>query len=165
MKTDTFFLQDGGSIPNHPALPLVIYKEALKGRLEQAEQIVNQNHWTNSWAGGVFQQHHYHSNTHEVLVVIKGSATIQFGGEEGVSISVQKGDAAVIPAGTGHKNIDSSSDFTVIGAYPDGRQYDLKTGKPGERTEAIERIKRVPLPDRDPITGKREPLLDIWQKA
>ncbi|EIM10284.1 hypothetical protein UY9_12799 [Bacillus atrophaeus C89] len=100
-----------------------------------------------------------------MLVVIKGSATIQFGGEEGVSISVQEGDAAVIPAGTGHKNIDSSSDFTVIGAYPDGRQYDLKTGKPGERTEAIERIKRVPLPDRDPITGKREPLLDIWQKA
>ncbi len=31
MKTETFFLQDGGSIPNHPALPLVIYKEALKG--------------------------------------------------------------------------------------------------------------------------------------
>lgn len=50
----------------------------------------------------------------------------------------------------------------MIGAYPDGSWYDMKTGKPDERAAALENIEQAVLPALDPVTGKREPLLDIW---
>lgn len=77
---------------------------------------------------------------------------IQFGGEKGAAIPFKSGDAVVIPAGVGHKKLSASSDFTVIGAYPGGVQYDMKTGEPNEREEAVKQIKQVSLPANDPIT-------------
>src|SRR5437870_8580248 len=36
------------------------------------------------------------------------------------NLDVQSGDVIVIPAGVAHQKLDASSDFAVVGAYPDG---------------------------------------------
>ncbi|OUL07042.1 cupin domain-containing protein [Bacillus spizizenii] len=161
-RTQTYFFQEDGRIPNHPDFPLVVYQNALKDT-GQAERIVNRHGWSNR-SGSVFPYHHYHSNTHEVLIAVRGEAVIQFGGEKGAAIPFKSGDAVVIPAGVGHKKLSSSADFTVVGAYPGGVHYDMKTGEPNEWEEAMKQIKQVSLPAKDPTTGKREPLLGIWVK-
>ena len=84
------------------------------------------------------------------------------GGPSGDMIEVMAGDVIVLPAGTGHKCLESSNGFTVIGAYPDGMDYNMKYGKPGERPEVLEDIKRVPLPNEDPIFGGDGPLIKKW---
>ncbi|WP_424162250.1 cupin domain-containing protein [Bacillus amyloliquefaciens] len=156
------YFEDDGCIPNNPNLPLVIYKAVFNEEtVREAETILRRHDWSNSWMGGVFPYHHFHSTTHEVLVAVKGNAVLRFGGEQGADAVLQTGDAAVIPAGTGHKKLSCSSDFTVIGAYPGGRQYDTKTEK-NDRT--LQEISRVPLPEQDPFTGKTEPLLKMWGK-
>ncbi|MCR9037763.1 cupin domain-containing protein [Bacillus sp. L381] len=156
------YFEDDGCIPNNLNLPLVIYKAVFNEEtVREAETILRRHDWSNSWMGGVFPYHHFHSTTHEVLVAVKGNAVLRFGGEQGADVVLQTGDAAVIPAGTGHKKLSCSSDFTVIGAYPGGRQYDTKTEK-NDRT--LQEISRVPLPEHDPFTGKTEPLLKVWGK-
>lgn len=158
---DALYFKDDGKIPNNPELPLLIYSQVLEGRTGEAKSIFHRNDWKNSWIGGIFGYHHYHSITHEILGVISGYALLQFGGERGKQVKVTAGDAVVIPAGVGHKNIESSSDFQVIGAYPDSRSFDLKTGKAEEREEAIQNIKEVPLPKADPLFGDNT-IFNYW---
>jgi hypothetical protein len=68
---------------------------------------------------------------------------------------VKPGDVVVIPAAWGHKRMESSLDFSVIGAYPGGRVW-LLSGFPGERPRADRNIAAVPLPDNHPIAGRME---------
>ncbi len=75
---------------------------------------------------------------------------------------MQAGDVIVIPAGVGHKNLRASSDFGVVGAYPNGRDWDLLKGEPGERPEADKNIGALPLPDADPLFGISAGLRKIW---
>jgi len=158
--------KDDGKIPNS-ALPLLIYKNVFSEEKADAAYITayfeNYN-WTNSWENGVYDFHHYHSNTHEVMGVYSGYATLQFGGDAGEQIAVEAGDAIVIPAGVGHKKISASEDFGVVGAYPDGRDYDIKKGESGERPEADDNIKNVPLPENDPVYGKMEGVPALWRQ-
>lgn len=157
----TYLFEDDGSIPNNPELPLLVYPDALEGsQLKPAncKQLLENNGWRNAWINGIFSYHHYHSTTHEVLVVIQGSATVKMGGKKGKEFSISAGDVMVIPAGVGHCLISSSSDFQVIGAYPAGRSYDLCTGKAHERPQVLDNIRNVPLPEKDPVTGGENPL-------
>lgn len=163
MANEQFYhFEDDGTIPNNPTLNVIFYPEAFKDDLERMEAVFNRNNWLNSWTGGVFEYHHYHSNTHEVIGVRSGSATLQLGGEGGEQIKVKAGDVAVLPAGTGHKKIGSTPDFQVVGAYPNGVSHNLKTGEPGERPYVLEDIQNAPLPQTDPVYGKNGPLLDNW---
>ena len=59
-------------------------------------------------------------------------------------------------------NSGSSSDFAVIGAYPDGQSWDLLTGDPGERPQALQNIRSVPLPRADPVFGAEGPAVTRW---
>lgn len=165
MQPEKILLEDDGQIPNN-SLPLLVYHDVFDDRGNDGarwlENQFKQNNWYNSWRNGVFSYHHYHSNTHEVLGVYSGSARLHMGGESGIKMEVSAGDVIIIPAGVGHKNLGFSSDFGVVGAYPNGSNYDLKTGKEGERPEADSNIKKVPKPSNDPVTGSRGGLTEIW---
>ncbi|MEZ4622993.1 MAG: cupin domain-containing protein [Caldilineaceae bacterium] len=162
----TFTFGDDGSIPNHPTLPLILYKGVLRLAANDpaatAEQLFAQHGWQGTWRNGIFDFHHYHSNAHEVLAICRGRATVRFGGEAGETVTVEAGDVALLPAGTGHKRLSPSGDLLVVGAYPPGQVPDLCRGTVGERPRALTTIRRVPLPDRDPVFGRVGPLLTNW---
>ncbi|PSL31651.1 uncharacterized protein YjlB [Planomicrobium soli] len=154
--------EDDGRIPNNPTLPVIIYTGAFNKNPGEIESIFNRNNWTNSWTDGVFDYHHYHSVTHEVLGVKSGSAKIQLGGEAGQTFDVEIGDVLVLPAGTGHKRLSASNDFQVVGAYPNGAEPDLKTGEQEERPGVLEAILDAPLPEKDPVFGEEGPVMNNW---
>ncbi len=158
----TRLFTDDGTIPNHPTLPVVIYSGAFPASPDAMEDVFNRNGWLNSWTNGVFDYHHYHSNAHEVLGVIGGEVTLRLGGEQGETVTLRAGDVVVLPAGTGHRRLDASSDFRIVGAYPQGMSYNVRTGAPGEHEQALKEIPHVPVPDTDPVFGEQGPLLEHW---
>jgi uncharacterized protein YjlB len=165
-KIITRLFKDAGSIPNS-RLPVILYQAALSlsGNDPAAgvETLLRENQWGNDWRNGVFTYHHYHSTAHEALFVFSGSAKVQLGGEAGLTETIRAGDVIVIPAGVGHKNLGSSADFHVVGAYPPQQKVDMQYGKTGERPRVDENIARVALPATDPVFGKTGPLLEHWR--
>jgi uncharacterized protein YjlB len=158
-------LKDDGIIPNSK-LPLLLYQGVIalseNDPAHIFEDMFEENGWGDSWRNGIYSYHHYHSTAHEVLGIYRGSAKVQLGGEHGTIHEIQAGDVIVIPAGVAHKNLGSSSDFGVVGAYPDGQDWDMNYGKPGERPGADYNIARVSLPKMDPVSGENGPLLEKW---
>ena len=167
MKVTTRILKDDGTFPNNPRLPLLYYESAVDLPPDGAshlEDLFRQHSWAGSWRNGIFWYHHYHSTAHEVLGVYRGSARVQLGGEAGLIAEIGVGDVVIIPAGVAHKNLQSSDDFRVVGAYPLGQTWDMNYGKPGERPKADRNIERVPLPASDPVGGASGPLVENWIK-
>lgn len=164
MTPETFYFQDDGTIPNNK-LPVLVYRNYFSKRgkegAEWLEKEFASNDWSNSWRNGVYDYHHYHSNTHEVLGIYEGTALLQLGGEKGEKLEVSAGDVLIIPAGVAHKNLGSDN-FKVVGAYPGGRDHDMNTGRENERPEADKNIANVPLPENDPVGGKEGDLKMIW---
>ena len=164
MECKAYNFDDDGSIPNSP-LPLLLYPDALSKEQRQpanCRKLLKSHGWSNTWVNGIFSYHHYHSNAHEVLAVLDGQAKVLLGGAEGKQVSLSAGDVVLIPAGTGHCRLSSSSDFKVMGAYDRGKDHDLCRGKPEERPQVLENIKEVPMPEQDPVTGEQSPLYDYW---
>jgi uncharacterized protein YjlB len=168
VEPEEFLFKDDGMFPNS-ALPLLVYRQAFTAEAEHLASVIEQrfaeNDWTNSWRNGVYSFAHYHSTTHEALGVYCGSATLRLGGEHGKNVKVDAGDVIVIPTGVAHRKMSSSEDFGVVGAYPDGREWDLLCGQPGERPQADHTIAALPIPDNDPISGAEGPLPQIWKAA
>lgn len=160
-------LKPHSNIPNNQQLPLLLYRQVFSdsSNLErQFKEAFAQHNWRGSWTNGVFDYHHYHSKSHEVLGVAAGSAIIVFGGPEGKEVEVKAGDMVVLPAGTGHCRKSASSGFSVVGAYPGGQEdYDICTEE-DDMEEKKQNIKQVPLPGADPIAGKEGPLLQHWKQ-
>jgi uncharacterized protein YjlB len=167
INPETYYFKDDGFIPNNK-LPLLVFRNAFSERGSAGavwlEDHFKNNSWYNSWGNGVFPYHHYHSITHEVLGIYEGSATLVLGGEKGEKLEVHAGDILVIPAGVGHKNLGSSKDFAVVGAYPDGIDYDVLKGRPEDRPRADENIAKVPVPHSDPLLGQNGGLTKIWNQ-
>jgi uncharacterized protein YjlB len=159
-------LKDDGVIPNS-RLPLVIYRRAISVSKDDPahvfEELFEENGWGDSWRDGIYPYQHYHSTAHEVLGIYRGSAKVQLGGEHGVIHEVRAGDVLVIPAGVAHKNLGSSDDFGVVGAYPEGQEMDMNYGKASERGRAIENIEHLGLPRMDPVFGENGPLIEKWK--
>lgn len=159
-SAERYFLYDDGIFPNNRELPVLIYRNVL--RLPEffpalfVRNLFAANHWYNSWKDGVFTEHHYHSTTHEVLGFYAGKTRLLLGGDSGIMLRVKKGDVIIIPAGVAHKNLGRKHDIGCIGAYPDGRDYDLNYGLPGERPDTDYAIKKVPLPYWHPLFGIRQ---------
>jgi uncharacterized protein YjlB len=161
----SYFFEADDTIPNN-RFPLLVYQDAFHKRGEEGatwlEKHFNSNNWSNSWRSNIYSFQHYHSNVHEVLGCYKGEALLLMGGAHGEKIAVQAGDILVIPAGVGHRCLEQSADFMVVGAYPNGASADLMKGEKGERPAADKRIAEVAIPDKDPLTGERDGLRTLW---
>jgi uncharacterized protein YjlB len=159
-------LSDDGTFPNNERLPALIYRDAFvfsgDDPAATIERVFLRNGWGGSWRNGIYDYHHYHSTAHEVLGVAAGTARVQLGGDGGAEFEVQAGDAIVIPAGVAHKNLGSTSDFLVVGAYPAGQEWDMMYGRADERPRADRNIEQTPLPEADPIFGAKGPLIAKW---
>ena len=166
VEVQEYLFEDDGRIPNNPNLPLLVYSRGFSEPELQplhCKELLAKNGWGGAWVDGVFSYHHYHSTSHEVLCVVSGRASIDFGGSAGETVEVQAGDVVVIPAGVGHRNGGSSGDFSMVGAYPWGQEsYDLCIGEESERPGVLENIRDVPLPEADPLFGEDGPLLRHW---
>lgn len=116
-------------IPNSPQ-PLLHYPGLLSNKDEctapKVHDLFNSNGWQTQWIFryGPTQSSHYHSQVHECMAVLSGSATIRFGvadtsndfeenthgaGKEsgGVEVQANAGDVFIIPAGVAHKTFDT----------------------------------------------------------
>ena len=162
-----YLLSDDGTFPNNAKLPLLIYQGALalsrKNPAAIVENLFDSNGWSGSWRNGIYSCHHYHSTAHEVLGVYSGSAQVQLGGDNGVTLTVGRADVVIIPAGVAHKNLGASADFRVVGAYPQGQRPDMCYGKAAERPRTDENISRVPAPQSDPVYGADGPMNKHWR--
>lgn len=166
-------------IPNSPR-PLLHYRGVLPESSDiklAAYDCLVKNGWVVQWMTryGQTQASHYHTSTHECMVVLSGRAIIRFGvadtvsdldentygsgrEEGGVEIEATTGDVFIIPAGVAHKTYNAQpaedfkiltpgdahrivasdtrssvaqtdpSGFTMMGAYPAGREWDYAFG-------------------------------------
>jgi uncharacterized protein YjlB len=152
MELETFSAPPSdGPIPNHPRFPVLIYHGVAFPDGDDAIALFADNGWGGAWTDGVFDFHHFHSTSHEVLAVVAGRATLELGGPDGEAFDVQAGDVLVLPAGTGHRRATARGGFTVCGAYPAGQEdYDiLRAADPA----ALERLRALPAPPNDPVGG------------
>src|SRR3954452_22224092 len=125
MRLDTWHAPPGDRIPNHPSFAVLVYHDveaAARGDADAVGALFTEHGWRGSWVDGVFDFHHFHSTSHEVLAVVAGSATLELGGPQGQAFEVTKGDVLVLPAGTGHRRAGADGAFRVVGAYPAGQE-------------------------------------------
>ena len=160
METIKMQLQENKPFPNNK-LPVVIYKKALDEIFKQNDYsgedvlgFLEKHHYSNGWINGILSKHHFHSIAHEVVACISGSARVQLGGPESKIITFTQGDVVFLPAGTAHKKMDSTEDFIIVGAYPNGDSYDMRYGEISEYDKVKENIIQVPKPELDPVTGQ-----------
>lgn len=163
-----FHVKGDDRFPNS-TLQVILYKGILHLPFLFSASVVRQlfrkNNYRNFWKAGVYTYHHYHSNTHEVMAVIKGKTILQIGGPKGKKITIEKGDVLIIPAGVAHKNLKKENDITCVGAYPNGKKWDMNYGKADERPKADKMIKKVKLPKRDPLFGKEGGIKKFWKET
>jgi uncharacterized protein YjlB len=164
-----FDLKRNGNFPNN-RFPVLIYRKGMllpeqKNKAASiAQKFFNANGWSNSWRNGIYDFHHYHSNVHECMAVCMGWATIILGGPNGKRIKLRKGDVIILPAGAGHKCTKKSEDFLCVGAYPEGKDFDINMGTSEEYKRAIKNIKKVPIPKHDPVFGVQGFLKSYWKQ-
>jgi uncharacterized protein YjlB len=167
-KANTHRFADDGITPNLPSWSLIHYRGVvqLTGPFDPAavfEMLFDSHGWRDGWRDGIYDFLHYHSRTHEVLGIARGSAKVRFGGARGRTIAIKAGDVIVQPAGTGHQRITASKDLLVVGAYPAGSSYDECHPAKTEHDRALQLIVRTKAPRTDPVSGAKGPLRLLWR--
>lgn len=142
--------------PEPATRPVIVYRNATQGADREGTASAFERRfaacgWPPEWRAGVFDYHHYHASTHEVLGIAGGWARLRLGGPDGIEATLSAGDVVALPAGTGHCRLEASPDFLVVGAYPPGHAYDLSTQPPDAALRR--RIGQVPVPAQDPLQG------------
>lgn len=162
-EVETIQLSRNGWMPNNERLPVLLYRGAFElspSTADIMEEVFERNGWPPQWRNGVYDFHHYHSTAHEVLGFAAGTGTIVLGGEGGHRVTVQLGDVAVLPAGTGHCRVAADERFLVIGAYPPNQRWDICREAPDG--EAIARMTGLAFPKSDPVFGAKGELTKAW---
>src|SRR5689334_11289500 len=116
-----------GPIPNHPRFPVLLYHGVDVG---DAKRLLAGHGWDGAWTNGVFDFHHFHSTSHEVLAVVAGVATLELGGPQGEAFQVTEGDVLVLPAGTGHRRRSTRDGFTWSAPTPPARRTTTSSVRP-----------------------------------
>ncbi|MBM6614797.1 cupin domain-containing protein [Desemzia sp. RIT804] len=164
-----FDIKENKPYPNS-SLPVLFYPEAVKelanskNNGEEVQLFLEKNGYTNGWIGGIFTYHHFHSNTHEVLVCISGEAQVQLGGPDREIYPFKMGDALLLPAGVAHKLIKATDDFQIVGAYPEGKEPDMQKGDTNNYEEMKINISRLGIPEYDPIEKTQGGVFEYWDK-
>ena len=154
---------------SNPRLPVLLYRAALAklGSADdlaaQFEAIFDKHRWPAQWRNGVYEFHHFHSNAHEVLGFAGGSARLRLGGPEGEDVAVAAGDAVLLPAGTGHFQVQADLGFLVVGAYPPG-QEDFDICRAPANPKIASQMAHLDFPANDPIDGIDGPLSRFWRR-
>lgn len=167
MQPELHHFKPSSGVPNSD-LPLVFWRNRVPAGVEGGEAVCalyRRNSWASVWIYSVFQFWHFHTHGHEVLSCVSGSARIALGGDNGIIADVSVGDVTIIPAGVGHKRLSSSADFLMAGGYPPGQSGNIV--RPGDLDSAkiAAEIGTVALPKTDPITGRADGIVEIWQLA
>jgi uncharacterized protein YjlB len=166
---ETFLLPDDGTFPNNDRLRVILYRDVVMFEGDDPaaaiEKVFLEHGWEGTWRNGIFGYHHFHATAHEALGVATGMVSLQLGGEEGPLVDLGPGDVVILPAGVSHKNIASSDDLVVVGAYPPGQIWDINTGGNDERPRVDQSIANVPLPVTDPVYGPGGPLVSLWERS
>jgi uncharacterized protein YjlB len=171
VEPEAYTFRDDGETPNNPSFPFLIYRQAvdLDGAHDPAtvfEELFAKNDWGKSWRNSIYDFLHFHTHTHEVLGIARGSARVQFGGTHGPILEVKAGDVIVHPAGTGHERIGPPDNLLVVGAYPlgaGGGTYDEPEPDDISPEDARRAIASVPAPQKDPVFGRHGPLVRLWR--
>lgn len=145
-------------------LPVLVYRGAVEIKdpetgAQSFEALFARNDWPPAWRYHLYDFHHFHTTAHEALGVFRGHAKARLGGPSGIDIVLEKGDVLVLPAGVGHKSLEASDDFCMVGAYPEGQTPDLKRGDPATLDDALVQTAAVPLPEHAPLGGA---LASLW---
>ena len=165
---ELYRFEDDGKTPNNPRLPLILYRDVLRfpaGHDPAAvcEDLFARHGWANGWRNGIYGFLHFHTRTHEVLGIARGTARVEFGGDKGQALDVGVGDVVALPAGTGHRRLSSSADLLVVGAYPtSGGSFDQARPDEIDLGQARQQIAQVGRPAQDPVYGKDGPLTRLW---
>ena len=157
-------LGPGTRVPNN-VLPVLVYRGVGPHDGSAMLKLFGRNKWSNGWRNGIYSFHHFHSTSHEVLGIARGEVTVRLGGETGRDMALQAGDVAVLPAGTGHKRLSAAGDLEVVGAYPEGCDWDLIRADDVDDAllqKAIASITGLSCPRSDPVFGEAGTLIGLW---
>lgn len=180
VKSKTYILPPTPLIPNSP-YPLIHHPALLKDTVSdpsfstiQILDLFRSNGWQTQWLAryGPDIQSHYHSTTHEAMVVVSGgSATIRFGvadaadwspdrysigergdGEEGgLEIEAGLGDVFIIPAGVSHKTFRTNPPTEELNFH---QPEDIKQGKAAQRLDDESELRHREFFRKVPIEGE-----------
>ena len=166
-KANLLRFADDGETPNNPHFPVVLYRSpvSLRDSFDPAaifEELFALHGWQDSWRNGMYDYLHFHTRTHEVLGIAKGTVRCEIGGADGKNLDLKAGDVLILPAGTGHKRLKASTDLLVVGAYPTEGEYDEPKPLDIGHSQAVAAVARVPRPKTDPVYGTSGPLTHLW---
>jgi uncharacterized protein YjlB len=180
IKSNTYVLPPTPRIPNSP-YPLIHYPSLLIDLVQKPDFSITQifdlfrsHGWQTQWIAryGPDIQAHYHSTTHEAMIVVSGQgATIRFGvadaqdwemgklevgergqGEQGgVEIRAGLGDVFIIPAGVSHKTFKPSPETKELAFH---QPEDIAQGKANQNLDDESEARHREFFAKVPIEGE-----------
>ncbi|KAF3052312.1 hypothetical protein E8E11_006879 [Didymella keratinophila] len=169
LKVSAHYIPSHAHLPNTTphGHPLLIYHSCFPSStaVSTLESHLPSNNISPQWRYTMYTTSHYHSTTHEILCIIRGRATLLFGGEANpkrVEQEVRVGDVLVVPAGVTHRLLeDVEGGFQMLGSYPKGCSWDMCYGEKGEEEKA-KAAGTVAWLEKDPLYGEDGPVL--WSR-